>query len=164
MKGLISFITSYKDTSSYSGSALSPSIFNALASAIWAQSEIMGGNALVGSFQKRRISENFASFDSTSQRVIQMGAREVVMPVDTIVSDFGTFEIMLSHEMHSVLPSYLVTYVPEFHKIAYLTNSSPQAIEYAPTGLSRKGEVWLQGTLEVHNEKTDGVIGNLTTS
>lgn len=164
MKGLISFITSFKDSSSFSGVALSPSIFNELAKSIWLQSSVRGGVALVGSFQKRRISENFGSFDSSNRRTIQAGDRKIVMPVDTVVGDFGTHEIQLSHEMDNVLPGSVVIYQPDFHKVAYLNNSEPQAVEYAPTGLSRKGEVWTECTLEVHNEKTDGEIDNLTTS
>jgi len=164
MKGLISFIATYKDGSSYSGSKLSPSIFNALGDNVWQNSEMLGGNALVGAFQKRRISENFASFDSSHRRTIQAGSRDIIMPVDTIVTDFGTFEVLLSHEMNSVKAGAVVTYPPEFHKIAWLSGSSPQAVEYSPTGLSRKGEVWGEGTLEVHNEATDGMVDNLASS
>lgn len=164
MKGLISFIASYKDGSSYSGKQLSPSIFNELAKNVWTNSEILGGIALVGAYQKRRISENFATFDSNARRTFMAGDRSVTMPIDTIVTDFGTFEVQLSHEMNSTLPSAVVTYSPEFHKVAYLQNSEPQAIEYAQTGLARKGEVWTEGTLEVHNEKTNGMILNLATS
>ena len=164
MKGLISFISTYKDGSSYSGKQLAPSIFNELAKNVWTNSEILGGIALVGAYQKRRISENFATFDSNARRTFMAGDRSVTMPIDTIVTDFGTFEVQLSHEMNSVLPSAVVTYSPEYHKIAYLKNSEPQAIEYARTGLARKGEVWTEATLEVHNEKTNGMILNLATA
>ena len=164
MKGLISFISTYKDGTSYSGKQLAPSIFNELAKNLWTNSEVLGGVALVGGYQKRRISENFGSFDSSSRRNIQAGDRVISIPIDTIVTDFGTFEITLSHDMNSTLPGSVVCYVPDFHKVAYLANSEPQAVEYAPTGLSRKGEVWCEATLEVHNEKTDGEIDNLATS
>jgi len=164
MKGLISFIASYKDGSSYSGQRLSPSIFDALAQQIWTQSRIRGGVALVGAYQKRRISENFASFDSANRRDIVIGGRTLSLPIDTIVTDFGTYEIQLSHEMNSVVPSAVVTYQPDYVKLAYLQGSEPRAHEYAPTGLSKKGEVWLEGTLEVHNEATSGMLLNLATA
>lgn len=164
MNGLIALISSYKNGSSYSGKQLSPSIFNAVSAAIWNQCEELGGVALLGSYQKRRISENFASFDSASRRTIQAGDRQIVMPIDTIVADFGTYEVMASHEMQSVKPGAVIVYQPEFLKVAYLANSAPQAVEYAPTGLARKGEVWTEATLEFHNEKTAGMIDNLATS
>lgn len=164
MKGLIQFISTYKDGSSYSGKALSPSIFDALAQNIWVNSKVRGGVALVGAFQKRRISENFASFDSANRRDIVVGNRTLSIPIDTIVTDFGTYEVQLSHEMHNVKPKAVVTYNPDYCKIAYLKNSAPQANEYAPTGLSRKGEVWLEGTLEEHNEATSGMLDNLASS
>jgi len=164
MDGLVACISSFKDGSSFSGVALSPSIFNAVSAAIWDQSEVLGGIALVGSFQKRRISENFASFDSASRRNINAGDRSITIPIETIVADFGTYEVMASHEMQSVLPDAVIIYSPEFHKIAYLAGSQPQAVEYASTGLSRKGEVWTEGTLECHNELVDGMILNLTTA
>lgn len=164
MKGLIQFITSYKDGSTYSGANLSPSVFNVLAQAIWVQSRIRGGVALVGAYQKRRISENFASFDSANRRDIVVGGRTLSIPIDTIITDFGVYEIQLSHEMHAVLPGAVVTYQPDYVKLAYLNNSEPRVHEYAITGLSRKGEVWLEGTLEVHNEATSGALLNLKSS
>lgn len=164
MKGLISFISSYKDGSSYSGQNLSPSIFNVLAQNIWTNSSVRGGVALVGAYQKRRISENFASFDSANRREVVIGGRTLSMPVDTIITDFGTYEIQLSHEMNSVLPGSVVTYQPDFNKLAYLTNSEPKMLEYSPTGLSRKGEVVTEVTLENHNEKTSGELDNLASS
>jgi hypothetical protein len=164
MKGLVSFISSYKDSSSYSGALLSPSIFDTLAQNIWTNSKVRGGVALVGAFQKRRISENFASFDSANRRDIVVGGRTLSIPIDTIVTDFGTYEIQLSHEMNSVLAGSVVTYQPDFNKLAYLANSAPQMNEYSPTGLSRRGEVWTEVTLEVHNEATSGEIDNLATS
>ena len=164
MKGLISFITSYKDGSSYSGKQLSPTIFAVLGQNIWTNSDLLGGNVLVGAYQKRRISENFAGFDSNARRVIDMGLRKVEIPVDTVVSDFGTYEIQLSNDVNTVAAGTIASYQPDFHKIAYLRNSAPQAIEYAMTGLARKGEVWTEATLEVHNEATNGAIQNLATS
>ncbi len=164
MKGLIQFTASYKDGSSYSGVALSPSIFDALAQNIWTNSKVRGGVALVGAFQKRRVSENFASFDSANRREIVVGGRTLSMPIDTIVTDFGTYEIQLSHEMNTTKPKAVLAYNPDFNKIAYLSGSAPQAHEYAPTGLSRKGEVWMEGTLEAHNEKTGGMLDNLASS
>jgi hypothetical protein len=164
MKGLISFISSYKDGSSYSGQQLSPSIFDTLAQNIWTNSNVRGGVALVGAYQKRRISENFASFDSANRREVVIGDRTLSIPIDQIITDFGTYEIQLSHEMNSVVPSAVVTYLPDFNKLAYLMGSEPRAHEYAPTGLSRKGEVVTEVTLEVHNEKTSGMLLNLATS
>jgi len=164
MRGLISYITTYKDGSSYSGAQLSPSIFNVLASNIWTNSEILGGVALVGAYQKRRISENFASFDSANRRDVVIGERTLSMPIDTIVTDFGTYEIQISHEMNTVKPKAVVAYQPDFHKLAYLSGSEPQAVEYAPTGLARKGEVWTEVTLEVHNEATNGMLDNLASA
>lgn len=164
MKGLVAFISSYKDGSSYSGSQLTPSIFNALAQAIWAQSAVRGGVALVGAYQKRRISENFSSFDSSARRDVMIGGRTLSLPIDTIVTDFGTYEIQLSHEMNTVKPGAVVTYNPDFVKLAYLRNSTPQAREYAPSGLSRKGEIWTEVTEEVHNELVCGMVDNLATS
>lgn len=164
MNGLVACISSYKDGSSYSGVALSATIFNAVAAALWDQSEENGGTLLVGSFQKRRISENFSSFDSSNRRNISAGDRTVEIPIDTIHSDFGTFEVLPSHDMQTVIPSALIAYKPEFHKIAYLTNSQPQAVEYPPTGKARKGEVWTECTLECSNEKTSGMILNLATA
>lgn len=164
MDGLVVSITSYKDGSTYTGEQLTASIFNAISAAIWDQSESLGGIALLGSYQKRRVSENFSSFDSAARRTIAAGDRKVEIPIDTIVADFGTYEVMASHEMQSVIPSAVIVYQPEFHKLAYLPNSSPQAVEYAATGLARKGEVWLQTTLEVHNQLVDGMVLNLATS
>jgi len=164
MDGLVACTSSFVDPSSFSGSALSASIFNSVSDTIWNQSEVVGGNVLVGSFQKRRISENFASFDSSSRRTIMAGERQIVIPIDTIVADFGTYEVLPSNDMQTVLPSGLIVYQPEFHKMAFLTNSTPQAVEYAPTGLARKGEVWTESTLECHNEKVNGIISNLTTA
>ncbi len=164
MKGLVSFISTYKDGSSYSGKQLSPSIFNALAQAIWTNSQVRGGIALVGGYQKRRISEQFASFNSVNRRDVMIGDRVLSIPVDQIVTDFGTYEIQLSHEMNSVKAGAVVTYNPDFNKLAYLSGSAPQAVEYAPTGLAKKGEVWMEVTLEAHNEKTSGMLDNLATS
>jgi len=164
MKGLVAFISSYKDGSSYSGALLSPSIFDTLAQNIWSNSKVRGGVALVGAFQKRRISENFASFDSANRRDIVVGGRTLSIPIDTVVTDFGTYEIQLSHEMNDTKAGAVVTYQPDFNKLAYLSNSAPQMNEYSPTGLSRKGEVWTEVTLEVHNEKTSGMLDNLKSS
>lgn len=164
MNGLIKFITTYKDTSSYSGAQLSASIFSVLAQNVWSVSQLVGGNLLVGAYQKRRISENFASFNSANRRDVVVGDRTLTIPIDTIESDFGQFEVLLSHDMNTVLPSAVVAYRPEFHKIAYLSGSEPQAVEYAPTGLAKQGEVWTEATLEVYNEKADGMVGGLATS
>lgn len=164
MKGLISFISSYKDGSSYSGALLSPSIFDTLAQNVWEQSKVYGGVALVGAFQKRRVSENFASFDSANRRNIVVGGRTLEIPIDTIVTDFGTYEVQLSHEMNTTKPKAVVTYQPDFNKLSYLSGFHPQAVEYAPSGLSRKGEVFTQTTLEAHNEKTSGMLDNLASS
>ena len=57
---------------------------------------------------------------------------------------------MICKRLYQVL---VIAYKPEFHKIAYLTNSQPQAMEYPPTGKARKGEVWTNCTLECSNEK-----------
>lgn len=164
LNGLIAFISSYKDGSSYSGSALSASIFNALAQNVWTNSRITGGVALVGAFQKRRISENFASFDSANRRDIVVNGRTLSIPIDKITTDFGDYEIQLSHQVNSTLPSAVVTYHPDFNNLSYLKNSEPQMREYAPTGLSRQGEVWTEVTLEAHNEATSGMVLNLATS
>jgi hypothetical protein len=164
MNGLIAFITSYKDGSSYSGALLSPSIFNTLAQSVWQNSNMTGGIALVGAFQKRRISETFASFNSANTREIVVGNRTISIPIDTVVTDFGTYEIQLSHEMNTTKPKAVVTYHPDFNKLAYLANSTPRAVEYAPTGLSRKGEIWMEVTLEQHHEKTSGMLDNLANS
>jgi hypothetical protein len=164
MKGLISLITSYKDGSSYSGKDLTASIFNAVSSAIWTQSEELGGIILVGSYQKRRISEHFASFDSANQRIVNTGDRQISIPIDQISADFGTYEVMASHEMQSVLPGSLVVFQPEFHKVVYLQNSEPQAVEYAPTGMARQGEVWTEASLWQDNELPNGVVENLKSS
>ncbi len=164
MQGLVAFITTYKDGSSHSGKLLSPSIFNDLADNIWQNSRVRGGVALVGSFQKRRISENFASFNSANRRNIVVGNRTLDIPIDDINTDFGNYEIQLSHEVNTTLASAVITYQPDFNKLAYLENSAPQANEYSPTGLSRKGEVWTEVTLENHNEKTSGMLLNLATS
>jgi len=164
MDGLVACISSFKDGSSFSGSKLSASIFNSVSDSVWNQSEVTGGIVLVGSFQKRRISENFSSFDSANRRTIMAGDRKVEIPIDTIVADFGTYEVMASHDMQNVLPDALIVYKPEFHKLAYLQGSAPQAVEYAPTGLARKGEVWTEATLECHNELVDGMLLNLATS
>lgn len=164
MNGLIAFISTYKDGSSFSGKLLSPSIFDTLAQNIWQNSSVRGGVALVGAFQKRRISENFASFDSANRRDIVVGGRTLSIPIDTIITDFGKYEIQLSHEMNSVLPSAVVTYLPDFNKLSYLMNSTPRVNEYAPTGLAKKGEVYMEVTLEAHNEKTSGMVLNLATS
>lgn len=164
MNGLVAFISTYKDGSSYSGALLSPSIFDALAQNIWVNSRVRGGVALVGAFQKRRISENFASFDSAAKREVVFDTRTLEVPIDTIISDFGTYEIQLSPTVNNVKPGAVITYNPDFCKLAYLKNSGPTTHEYAPTGLSRKGEVWTEVTLEVHNEATSGMILGLATS
>lgn len=164
MNGLIAFISTYKDGSSYSGALLSPSIFDALAQNVWTNSAVRGGIALVGAFQKRRVSENFASFDSANRRDVVIGERTLSIPIETIVTDFGTYEIQLSHEMNTTKPGAVVTYQPDFCKLAYLANSAPQMNEYSPSGLSRKGEIWTEVTLEEHNEKTSGMLDNLATS
>jgi len=164
MNGLIAFISTYKDGSSFSGKLLSASIFNELARNVWINSEILGGVALVGSFQKSRISQNFASFDSANRRDIVIGNRTLSIPIDTIITDYGDYEIQLSHEMNTEVPDAVVGYQPDFHKIAYLINSEPQAVEFAPTGKARQGMIWTQGTLEVHEEKTNGMVLNLATS
>lgn len=164
MDGLIAFISSYKDGSTYSGAALSASIFNALAQNVWTNSRITGGVALVGAFQKRRISENFASFDSANRRDIVVNGNAISIPIDEITTDFGKYEIQLSHQMNTTVPSAVVTYHPDFNNLSYLSNSEPQMREYAPTGLSRQGEVWTEVTLEQHHEATSGMVLNLATS
>lgn len=164
LKGLISFITSYKDSTSYSNKELSPSIMNAMAQAKWAQSSVLGGVLLVGAYQKRRISENFASFDSANRREVIRDGRTLSIPVDTIVTDFGTKEVVLSHEMNTNKPKAVVEYAPQFHKLAYLTGRAPKVKELAQTGDSRKFQVIGEGTLEVHNEKTNAIIDNLKSS
>jgi len=164
MDGLVAFISSYKDGSSFSGAALSASIFNTLAQNVWENSRITGGVALVGAFQKRRISENFASFDSANRRDIVINGNHISIPIDEITTDFGKYEIQLSHQTNTVLPDALITYHPDFNNLSYLSNSEPQMREYAPTGLSRQGEVWTETTLEQHHEATSGMVLNLATS
>jgi len=165
MRGLISFITTYKDGSSHSGKLLSASIFSDLAQNIWTNSNLVGGNVLVGAFQKKRISETFASFNGANTREIVDPRGQVLrIPVESIDSDFGEYQIQLSHEMNTNAAGKIVAYRPDFHNVAYLRGSEPQAVEYARTGLARKGEVWLEGTLRVKNEKTNGVVENLATS
>lgn len=164
MKGLISFISTYKDGSSYSGVQLSATIFAELAKNVWTNSDLLGGNVLVGAYQKRRISETFANYNSANRRNVVVNGRTLSMPIDTVDSDFGEYNVLLSHEINSVVPGSIVAYRPEYSKVVYLQGWSPQAREYARTGLARKGEVVTQVTQEVYNEKTNGVIENLATS
>lgn len=165
MNGLIAFISTFKDGSSHSGKQLSASIFASLAQNIWQNSNLTGGNVLVGGYQKRRISETFASFNGANTREIVDPSGSVLrIPIETIESDFGTYQVQESHEMNTTLPGAIVAYRPSFHNVAYLLGSEPQAVEYAQTGLARKGEVWLEGTLRVLNEATNGMFLNLATS
>lgn len=74
-------------------------------------------------------------------------------------SDYGTLKLVPNRrqrerDMHFLNPSY----------VAVRTLEPFQRQELAKTGLSRRGQIWMNATLEVSNEAAHGILADLNTA
>lgn len=140
-------------------SALTVDHVNNCLQSIWAD----GGKpstALVGGFQKRKISNFHTKTRDVGQSTSQTSTVE---SVDIYKSDFGDLTIKLHQQMQSSLPgSVIILGDMSLWKTAWLRPIKSE--EIARTGSAKKYMVEAEYTLESRQEKGSGKIQWLTTS
>lgn len=110
-----------------------------------------------GAFNKRRIS----SFVGVADQVRDTGNKRatIVAAADVYVSDFGQLNIIANRFQRS---RSVLVYDPAMWKLAYYQRFKTE--DLAKTGHSDRKMLSVEYTLEACNEKSSGVIADLTTS
>ena len=129
--------------------ALTEDILNTVMQSVWQQ----GGNvkyAIVGPANKRLISK---TFNGTATKFKDQDDKKIISAIDYYESDFGTIEIVADRFSN---PASVLLIDPEFVKIVDLQPT--RQLELARTGHTENRLIQYEGTLEVGNQKSCGIV------
>lgn len=144
------------DTPTDSGTqqAFTESMLTELIDEIWNS----GGDPSIimcGSFQKRAIT----GFTGNATRYKDADDRSVVNAVDVYVSDYGELQVVPNRYIRA---RDVLVIDPNFWEVAYLR--PVQSRPLAKTGDNEKRQIIVECTLVANNEKSSGIVRDLTTS
>lgn len=111
---------------------------------------------MVGSFNKRAMNAFVGRSTSTDHPA---ESRSIISAMDVYVSDYGNLKVVPNRFSRA---RDALVYQRSMWAVAFLRNMSPN--EIAPTGDSDKKQIVTEYTLEARNEKSSGLVADLTTS
>ena len=110
---------------------------------------------LVGGFNK----QNFSSFTGRASPIEQAASRKIVAAVDVYESDFGRLKVVPDRFMRA--RDCLVLQM-DMWALATLRNMQPT--DLAKTGDSDQKQILTEYTIEARNEKSSGIVADLTSA
>ena len=125
-------------------------------SAIW----VSGGKPdmiVTGAFNKQQ----FSTFTGRSSPIEQASSKKIVAAVDAYESDFGKLKVVADRFTRA---RDVLVLESEKWAIAYVNGRKFVSLDIAPTGDAQKREILSEYTLVARNEKSSGIIADLTTS
>jgi hypothetical protein len=112
---------------------------------------------MVGSFNKQQ----FSLFTGRAQQTEDTGGKKIVAAVDVYVSDFGNLKVVPNRFLRTrdclVLQS-------DMWAVAYLSGRKFVSFDMAVTGDNTRKQMLSEYTLVARNEKSSGIVADLTTS
>lgn len=115
-----------------------------------------GGNpdvALLGGYLK----QVFSTFTGNATRFDQSQDKKIIASIDTYVSDFGELKVVPSRHVRS---RSVLLLQKDMWAVAYLRQIHTE--QMAKTGDSTVKEIRAECTLEARNEKSSGIVADLT--
>lgn len=110
-----------------------------------------------GAFNKQQ----FSTFTGRSSPIEQASAKKITAAVDAYESDFGKLKVIPDRFQRARDVLVLET---EKWAIAYLNGRKFVSLNIAPTGDAQKREILSEYALVARNEKSSGIVADLTTS
>lgn len=159
MAGIVALVTANAATNVFDGAgtaALDEDLFNSYVQSTWTNGDREGSlEVMTGATQKG----NIDLFTTPNSRNIEAKSRMVVLPVDTIATNFGEVNLHLHREVAA--DDLIGVDTKVLYKASLL---APTTERYAKRGDSEDGAVKAELTVELRRPENCFVVGGLTTA